>query len=36
MAANGHKTNGSAQFHPRMLINGEVGFGDCLSFVWHW
>jgi hypothetical protein len=24
MAAEGHKTNGATQFHPRMLINGKV------------
>lgn len=32
MAANGNKTNGSTEFHPRMLINGEVGFELCDDF----
>lgn len=29
MAADGHKTNGAIPFHPRMLINGEVGLEIC-------
>lgn len=36
MAADGHKTNGATPFHPRMLINGEVGHETYELYLGDW
>lgn len=33
MAVDGHKTNGATPFHPRMLINGEVGLENLRAMI---
>lgn len=36
MATDGHKTNGTIPFHPRMLINGEVGLETYELYLGDW